>query len=1053
MAKNLSNSGIVLNQTIYPQHVSQSVDAFTGADDYDITISGSLTVTGSNSINGDVDISGAITINGNVVAPNLPNTAQSNVVTYNPINGQFYYTSSDAISPATASNAVSSSFSQTASYSYTSISSSYAETASWAINAITASYVQNAQTASYVLSASYAVSSSISDNSISASYSTTSSYSYNSISSSYALSASRSELSNTASYALTASYLEGYISPFPYTGSAAITGSLEVTGSTNLYDSGSTVLSVYGSHGLLFDIEDTVSGSLLTVWTGSIPIFNVDSSQQVTISGSLSVSNGITGSLFGTSSWAENSLTSSYTETAQTASYVINSISSSLASTASYVNQLNQNVNISGSLNVTGSTTLYNSGSSPFIISGSKGTLFEVTDSVSGSLWVIYTGSLPIFDVSSDRTMTLSGSATITGSLNVYNGITGSLLGTSSYSTQALSASWAPPTLTFPYTGSAAITGSLEVTGSVDIYKSGSTVLTVSGSTGPLLSITDEISGPLLTVASGSTNILVVDSSLVTTITGSLDVQGGITGSLEGTASYANQSLSASWAPQTPTFPYTGPAIISGSLYVSGSTTVNGSGSTVFSVSGSTGVLFDVSDVMSGSLFTVWTGSTPILNVDSSQLVNVSGSLNVTHGITGSLEGTASYALTALTASYAPNITFPYTGSAIISGSLQVTGSLNISSSLTVAGVTYPTMDGDDGDVIFTDGAGNLSFGRTTVFANVKNITSGTLQKGTPVHVTGSAGNANEIVPSSASIALTMPAHFILNEDITAGSEGKAIAIGFINGINTSGFTEGDTVYVGSEGGYTNIKPTGSNLIQNLGIVTKIDASNGSGYVLGAGRSNDVPNIAEGYVWVGDNNGVATPVTTSSIQNVVSSSYAQTASYVNPSSLNPLIALTEISASSLVTHTIPTGTNFTAINLNSDATNRYAKITFTAPASGKVSIEMLFDMTIVNSAAVQMIGIHSTSTSTPTPDGGWYRVNADNDTTSGQFYAQFIKTGLTPGNSYTYYFMGVCDFSGNTIRASRQQTGAYSAGSDLPNALKIFAYDLGNVTINTNPSS
>jgi len=88
MAKNLSNNGIVLNQTIYPQHVSQSVDAFTGADDYDITVSGSFTVTGSTSIQGDVNVDGSTTMYGNVVAPNLTNTAQTNVVTFNPVNGQ-----------------------------------------------------------------------------------------------------------------------------------------------------------------------------------------------------------------------------------------------------------------------------------------------------------------------------------------------------------------------------------------------------------------------------------------------------------------------------------------------------------------------------------------------------------------------------------------------------------------------------------------------------------------------------------------------------------------------------------------------------------------------------------------------------------------------------------------------------------------------------------------------------------------------------------------------------------------------------------------------------
>jgi len=60
----------------------------------------------------------------------------------------------------------------------------------------------------------------------------------------------------------------------------------------------------------------------------------------------------------------------------------------------------------------------------------------------------------------------------------------------------------------------------------------------------------------------------------------------------------------------------------------------------------------------------------------------VTGSLNVSNGITGSLEGTASYATNALTASFALNggggggSTFPYTGSAVITGSLTVSGSV-----------------------------------------------------------------------------------------------------------------------------------------------------------------------------------------------------------------------------------------------------------------------------------------------------------------------------------------------------------------------------------------
>jgi hypothetical protein len=46
---------IVQNFTIQSWHVSQSVDALTGAEAYDITISGSLVVTGSVAINGGTD--------------------------------------------------------------------------------------------------------------------------------------------------------------------------------------------------------------------------------------------------------------------------------------------------------------------------------------------------------------------------------------------------------------------------------------------------------------------------------------------------------------------------------------------------------------------------------------------------------------------------------------------------------------------------------------------------------------------------------------------------------------------------------------------------------------------------------------------------------------------------------------------------------------------------------------------------------------------------------------------------------------------------------------
>ena len=88
MAKILSKTGISSGSIVQAGHVTQSIDAFTGIEAYDITLSGSLIVTGSVSLNTN-------------------------------INRDFF---------GTASNA------PTASYSLTSFSSSYALTTSYADN-------------------------------------------------------------------------------------------------------------------------------------------------------------------------------------------------------------------------------------------------------------------------------------------------------------------------------------------------------------------------------------------------------------------------------------------------------------------------------------------------------------------------------------------------------------------------------------------------------------------------------------------------------------------------------------------------------------------------------------------------------------------------------------------------------------------------------------------------------------------------------------------------------------------------------------------------------
>ena len=186
------------------------------------------------------------------------------------------------------------------------------------------------------------------------------------------------------------------------------------------------------------------------------------------------------------------------------------------------------------------------------------------------------------------------------------------------------------------------------------------------------------------------------------------------------------------------------------------------------------------------------------------------------------------------------------------------TGNVTASGTLKVGTLTYPTSDGTDGQVLITDGAGVLTFDDNVTYVTVKNVETGQLSKGTPIHVTGTSGNTPEIVAASASLATHMPANFVLAENLAAEAEGRAILSGRLSGIDTSnGFTEGDNIYISAAGGYTATKPVGDNLIQNIGIVVKTDATNGSIFVTGAGRTNDVPNLADGKIFIGDSNNKA----------------------------------------------------------------------------------------------------------------------------------------------------------------------------------------------------
>ena len=183
------------------------------------------------------------------------------------------------------------------------------------------------------------------------------------------------------------------------------------------------------------------------------------------------------------------------------------------------------------------------------------------------------------------------------------------------------------------------------------------------------------------------------------------------------------------------------------------------------------------------------------------------------------------------------------------------------------------TVDGAEFQVLRTDGAGNLSFD----FADRTQIEVRALEaisKGDPLYVAGFSVGQNrvEVRKADASNPSQMPSFGLAYEDAALNTNTQMVSIGTLDNLNTltGGLVSpsvGDTIYVNVGGGFTNVKPTGTNLIQNVGIIGRVNGSTGEVVASAIGRSNDLPNLAQGSVFVGGVNDVAAAVPTGSLLN------------------------------------------------------------------------------------------------------------------------------------------------------------------------------------------
>ena len=132
-------------------------------------------------------------------------------------------------------------------------------------------------------------------------------------------------------------------------------------------------------------------------------------------------------------------------------------------------------------------------------------------------------------------------------------------------------------------------------------------------------------------------------------------------------------------------------------------------------------------------------------------------------------------------------------------------------------------------------------------YIRIYNDSGAQLNRGEAVYIFNSwNNNVANVALAHSDDSSTMPAIGLMSENVSDGNDGYAVAYGKVNNVDTSNFSEGDTLYVSNTtpGGLSNIKPyntTNPDLIQNIGICIK-KASSGVVFVTGVGRANDIPN-------------------------------------------------------------------------------------------------------------------------------------------------------------------------------------------------------------------
>jgi hypothetical protein len=261
---------------------------------------------------------------------------------------------------------------------------------------------------------------------------------------------------------------------------------------------------------------------------------------------------------------------------------------------------------------------------------------------------------------------------------------------------------------------------------------------------------------------------------------------------------------------------------------------------------------------------------------------------------------------------------------------------------------------------------------------------------GQPVYISGHSGNTPEVMVADFDDPAKMPAFGIASADIGNNNNGSISTFGDLKNVDTTGTTEGETWVVGDElfvnnNKLTNTRPTGSTEeVQKIAKIIRVHANNGQLFLMGAGRTNDIPNLTTGNVFIGNGSGyekrqltytdilntpsLAAYITASSTDTLTNKSgsnsqWTNDEAYLKANALTPYYTSTQVDA--LPVSTFSNDASYITASTTDTLTNKSGNISMFTNDAGYLTSEtdsqtLSFtspDLTISNGNTVDLSGL------------------------------------------------------------------------------------------------